>query len=132
MPRRASFKILPFNEGEWLSMTREQIKHAELMRCQNMTWTAIGKHFGVSSTTVRNYVYPERRTAGREACKSWRERKKANIEPHVTRVIPEPMYTLPIPREVLIDRDRRMAMQPQSLTAQLLGDPLAPDWHKRS
>lgn len=40
--------------------------------------------------------------------------------------------SLAIPADVLMDRDRRMAMQPHSLTAALMGDPPAPDWHKRS
>lgn len=39
---------------------------------------------------------------------------------------------LAIPADVLMDRDRRMAMQPHSLTASLMGDPPAPDWHKRN
>jgi hypothetical protein len=39
--------------------------------------------------------------------------------------------SVPIPERVLADRDRRMAMQPRDLTAALMGDPPAPDWHKR-
>lgn len=39
--------------------------------------------------------------------------------------------SISIPPDVLADRDRRMAMRPRSLTAALMGDPPAPDWHKR-
>ena len=37
-----------------------------------------------------------------------------------------------VPGDVLADRDRRMAMSPRDLTAALMGDPQAPDWHKRA
>lgn len=40
--------------------------------------------------------------------------------------------SVPIPGDVIRDRDRRMAMQPRSLTAQLMGDPPTADWHKRA
>lgn len=117
-------------------MTREQIQQAELMRCQNMTWTAIGKVFGVSRMTVRNYVYPEHRQAQYVAINATRraqtKAKRQERGEKIKRVMLEPMYTLPIPADVLMDRDRRMAMQPHSLTAALMGDPPAPDWHKRS
>lgn len=37
-----------------------------------------------------------------------------------------------VPSDVMAERDRRLAMQPASLTASLMGDPPAPDWHKRA
>jgi transposase len=112
-------------------MTKEQVKQAELMRCQNMTWSAIGRHFGVSRMTVRNYVYPEHRKKEYTAHNAKRRREAKRAE-HITRIQIEALHTFPIPHDVLADRDRRMAMQPRSLTAALMGDPPASDWHKRA
>jgi hypothetical protein len=40
------------------------------------------------------------------------------------RIVPEALYTLPIPRDVLAERDYRQSLKPRSLTAAMFGDPL--------
>lgn len=75
----------------------------------------------------------------RERIKAFDKRKKPAAKGkkkayHATKSADEPFgrqvagicdhTTLSVPRDVLLERDRRMAMSPRSLTAAIFGDPL--------
>lgn len=105
-----------------MTLTPFQLREACKMRARGESWAAIGRFFHVRPRTVIYALYPERIQAVYENRKRRRRLKKAD------RSSPDPGNSVRdkilIPREVLFDRDRRMAMAPRNLTAALLGDPL--------
>lgn len=105
-------------------LTPDQINAAWKLRARNVSWAKIGAEMGCVGRTVRDTLYPDRGQARNEHRKKLRKAKRKAAGPRARRVVPEALYTLPIPHEVLAYRESRAALAPQSLTAALLGDPL--------
>ena len=98
-----------------IEFDEQQTEVMRNMRRMGKSWVEVAERFGCSTATVRRHMgFVVRR--GREAAVGW---KHLNLEPpQVSRVVPDC---------VIADRDRRLAVAPRDLTAELFGDP-KPGW----
>jgi hypothetical protein len=83
---------------------------AAVMHRHGYTCRAIAAHFNVSNTTIERLFKPER--------------VRVKAISHATQSVVPWDKGLWIPPGVLIERDRARDLEPRSLTAALMGDPL--------
>src|ERR1035437_175977 len=116
--------------------TPEQIYEARRLRGLDPPWgwNKIALHLNIKYYSLRcelDSAYRERETnRTRESHSIYRERKKKlpGQQRYPTRPLSaddvQQTTRLTIPHDVLADRDARMALAPQSITAMLMGDPI--------
>lgn len=115
-----------------MSMTAEQLTEGRRLRAMvpPAPWATVAGRLGCRRYTIQCALEP-----GYAEYMRTRERCRRAGLPKPKRRSPErqTINAFEIPRDVLLDRDRRLAMAPRSLTAALCGDP-APGrsaWDKR-
>ena len=108
------------------------------MRVRNMSWKYIGHQLGLTPNEARLAIFPEWERGAKPARirppagKSKFPRKPAPIDLRTKAQkayvqSPAPNHYVPSftpPNEVLLDRELRTKLQPRSLTAAIMGDPL--------
>lgn len=114
-------------------LTVDELELAKKLRREGETWAAIGRTLGKRDNTVRAAVSVEFREHRAMLAAAWSRRRRTRpdsmgdigVGPECPRPHNgEPPERLHIPPEVLEDRDRRRELDPISITAALLGDPL--------
>ena len=117
----------------------------ERMRRRSMTWKYIAWRLDMTPTEARLVLYPEwdrnakpprdRRKEGEPPRPNGRPKKDWSKKPKDTRTKAQKSYIPTValhhyepsfspPSEVLFERERRTKLQPRSITAALMGDPL--------
>lgn len=119
----------------------EKMEKARAMRENGVSFGRIMAETGLTLYTLKCELQPGYRQRVTDAVKRSRGRRRKvrtntaaapQQEPLGRQHSGERLQVITVPPDVLADRDRRMAMQPRSLTAALLGDPPTADWHKRA
>lgn len=105
-------------------LTQEQIEHAEKLRCRGdewhghiLGWRKVAKIMGVSEASLLMHFDPRALERRRNYGKMWRtsetgDRTFSLVAPSL------------VPKEVIVERERRLALVHRDTTAVLMGDPL--------
>jgi hypothetical protein len=104
-------------------VTPNVIERAKEMRANNVSWNQIAKTLDVSAFLVRAATEPDFRNYRRERQRRHLQRERPHINHAVHHEVRGTRFP---PAEVLreAERARELRLQPRSLTAELLGDPL--------
>ena len=117
-------------------MSPELLAKIKDLRGWEWGWDKIACHIGISRFRIRCALEPGWREYRRAHVQEYRARKRGELtaKPKIVRTNRGYLYKsnpsllvqerVEIPKEVLLDRERRLAASPKDLTAMLCGDPL--------